>query len=341
MHNSLKIIRPVQIKLMVLFTTLVLSSAHLFAGDPSMQFKSSFDDGVSYVGEGRAYHHLQGTDSVSGFNFPNDLPGKNWLEPDSTAVDSFFAYSVSPSKVADGTYTQYVKTRIDTVIGPEGKLVKALYQEFIKDDPDYVSLSRNSWSLNSRQESLSSIDRLDDLYITYYIKQHLTSEGSTYQLFMEMKTFKKDVGNTYRWGVYMYNATTTPYWYMKGEDYSNWGTPEWPKINKEIPVYQDKWFKVELYWKNRTQEECDAGDVGTVQFAINNKLVFEHHGRTKKDKTSVMWPFKIYGNKGWHWITDFEIWDKPPITSILNPEYTPKSTQSIFTITPGEPGELK
>ncbi len=273
----------------------------------NLLFKSSFNNGV-FVDKTVAWnHHLSGTDAVTNYTFPNDLPGDN--------LEHFFNYVIGDVD----NYFKYANADVVSTIGDDGNATNALYIEFIKDDPNFVSYSRVQYAMYGDILSDDPVQRMNKGYVKYKIKTHLDHNDleSDWRLPIEWKDMDDD---GFRMGLYMYDTnTTTPYWVVKGQYMikGELGDDIWEYQNYEIPVIEDDWFELEVYWYGHPDP-----NVGKLKVAINNQVLFDVTNQTKDanlpDKMFYFMPFKVYGAVGYSWITDFEYWDNSPSNSILH-----------------------
>ena len=272
----------------------------------NLLFKSSFDYNVFVDKTVIWNHHLNGTDTVTNFTFPNDLPG-NFTE-------HFFNYVVGDMD----NYFEYANAEIVNTTY-DGNPINALYIEFIKDDTSFTSYSRVQYVMYGDSLSNDPVQRMNQGYIKYKIKTHLDHNDtiSDWRLPVEWKDMDDD---GFRMGLYIYDSNTpSPYWVVKGQYMINGelGDDVWQFDNYDIPVIEDDWFELEIYWYGHPDSS-----LGKLKVAINGELLFDVTNQTKDpnqpDKMFYFMPFKVYGTVGYSWITDFEYWDVPPLGSILH-----------------------
>jgi len=260
----------------------------------TLLFSSGFD-GITITRSPIADQKLSGTDTVTGDTWNSDLPGNN-------SKDNF-NYVINDYNYWD----TFVDTAIVTTTGYDSNPTEALYIEFIQDDPNQGSLSRvqyNIWGTASG----NATQRLDSMYIKYRIKAHI---DGTQDWWMPIEW--KQEGEHYRFGLYAYGYTD-PHWYIKGEVGTLGGSVDWDEHNYDIPVTQDEWFTLECFWVGSSDPA-----VGQIKIAIDGVILFDMHQRTKLYNEYMYYfsPFKVYGSKGHSWITDVEMWDAPPVGSVL------------------------
>lgn len=318
--QTTKISHPIQVKSFICIILLALFSTNSFSEEPHLLFKSSFDSGT-YIDRSSIHFKIRGKDSVSGFNWDTNLPGDRWYS--NLNIDDV------------ENWRDYVDFSIVNVVGHDGKPTNSLRTEYIQDDPtNEARKTRASWYLRTNDSFPDDINRFRELYWTLWMKIDLQTGGSDWSLPFEWKA----EDGRYRIGLYIANikAGQTPYWALQGQLGTAYSPPtDWYYTNKTIPVEYNKWVKMEMHWRH-------DGSNGFMRVAIDNKILFDHHGRTARDANELFYimPFKIYGAKGWSTRSDFEIWDKAPITSILNPEYEltsqEKKPANVFTIVPGK-----
>ena len=272
----------------------------------NLLFKSSFDYNVIVDKTVIWNHHLSGTDTVTNYTFPNDLPG-NFIE-------HFFNYVVGDMD----NYFEYADAKIVNTTGYAGNPTNALYIEFIKDDTSFTSYSRVQYVMYGDSLSDDPVQRMNQGYIKYKIKTHLDHNDtiSDWRLPVEWKDMDDD---GFRMGLYIYDSnTSSPYWVAKGQYMINGelGDDVWQFDNYTIPVIEDDWFELEVYWYGHPDSS-----LGRLKVAINGQLLFDVTNQTKDpdnaDKMFYFMPFKVYGTVGYSWITDFEYWNIPPTSSIL------------------------
>lgn len=324
MKNNTNTSRLLQIKSIILFIGLVFSSTQVMAADAKLLIKSSFD-GVSVSKSNVWEQDFIGTDSVTGYTWPNDLPGDTGR--------NFFNYVINDYT----NYLAFADAKVVDTTGYNGASTKALYIEYKKDDPTQSSLSRVQYVMWGLGSSSDPVERLDQGYVKYRIKAHI---AGTMDWWMPIEW--KQEGETYRVSLYAYKTNTaTPYWYLKGEVGTLGGGTDWAVENHDVPVPQDEWYTLECFWVGDTDPAK-----GRMKIAINGQVIFDVRNRTKNTNNMYYFsPFKIYGSAGYSWITDFEMWDMPPVTSVLSdnyqpgitpaPDTTPVTTPGSFVISPG------
>lgn len=290
----------------------------------NLLFKSSFDNIV--VDKTVSWnHHLSGTDSVTSFTFPTDLPGDY--------MEHYFNYVVGDMN----NYFDYANAEIVNTTGFDGNPTNALYLNFIKDDTNFISYSRVQYAMYGDSLSNNPVQRMNQGYIKYKIKTHLdhADQISDWRLPIEWKDMDDD---GFRMGLYIYDTNTpSPYWVAKGQYMVNGllGNDVWQFDNYTIPVKEDDWFELEAYW----YANADSS-LGKLKIAIDGQLLFDVTNQTKDpnhpNKMFYFMPFKVYGTVGYSWITDFEYRDIPPINSVLsnNPTLMDENVGTIDNVYP-------
>ncbi len=272
----------------------------------NLLFKSSFDYIVIVDKTVVWNHHLNGTDTVTNFTFPNDLPGD--------FTEHYFNYVVGDMD----NYSEYANAEIVNTTGYDGNPTNALFIEFIKDDPNFTSYSRVQYTMFGDSLSNDPVQRMNQGYIKYKIKTHLDHNDtiSDWRLPIEWKDMDDD---GFRMGLYIYDSnTSSPYWVVKGQYMINGelGDDVWQFDNYDIPVIEDDWFELEIYWYGHPDSS-----LGKLKVAIDGQVLFNVTNQTKDpnnpNKMFYFMPFKVYGTVGYSWITDFEYWNVPPSSSIL------------------------
>lgn len=284
---------------------LVCNSATAIATS-NLIFKSSFDHDVIVDKTLVWNHHLRGVDSITGYSFPDDLPGDS--------QEHYFNYVVGDMD----HYFDYANAEIVSTQGHDGNPTNALFIDFIQDDPDFISYSRVQYAMYGDSYSTDPIQRMNQGYVKYKIKTHLdhTDEESDWRIPVEWKDMDDD---GFRMGLYIYDTNTpSPYWVVKGQYMidGELGEDVWQIDNYDIPVIEDQWFELEFYWLGHPDPA-----LGQLKVAVNGEILFDVTDQTKDpaqpDKMFYFMPFKVYGAIGSSWITDFEYWSAPPAGSVL------------------------
>jgi len=285
-----------------------VSIGSLYAQKTSnLLFKSSFNYSVIVDKSVVWNHHLSGTDQITAYTFPDDLPGDN--------MEHYFNYVIGDVE----HYFDYANAEVVTTTGQDGNPTNALYIEFIQDDPDFVSYSRVQYSMFGNSLSDDPVQRMNQGYVKYKIKTHLDHDDleSDWRIPIEWKDMDDD---GFRVGLYIYDTNTlTPYWVVKGQYMiaGELGDDVWEFENHSIPVTEDDWFDMEVYWYGHPDPS-----MGQLKVAINNQVLFDVTNQTKDpnqpDKMFYFMPFKVYGAVGYSWITDFEYRNIPPLSSVLS-----------------------
>jgi len=284
-------------KLLALLTTLLFLTSCTPASpteppntSPQLLFSSGFEEGVyleppnddTPIGN---YQLIHGTDSETGFSFPVQILG-------ATTGGLHFI---------DDDNFQALENEIQTVIGHDGELTRALY-----------SIERYDLGVTQcPYEILDIVEGREDLYIRYWMK--IDSESLTqpdqWRAIFEWKSKEYASGDGFRLIAFIYtDETGPPYWHWQGD-----ATPEeqiWEIDNKEIPVPQDEWFLTEYYW------HWSEGEDGRALWKINGQVVGDHYGPTTRNSQPIDFIMltQIYGdaNPKYQWVDDIEIWDGIP-----------------------------
>jgi len=300
----------------VLVTTLLLGQSLARAQPAQLVFRSGFNDDVRV--EWYNYgHRLMGTDQVTSFTWPDDLPGDN--------SHDYFNFIVSDP---GSNYLPFVDAKIVDTTGPGGTPVHALYMDFKQDDPNKVSLSRSQYNMVPDRTSSDPVQNLMGMYFRYDVKWDFQGHDQGWQDFVEYKASPSATqgGEVYRISLYIYGLqpNETPYWYLQGQYMEGSAHPaekDWTYANHSVPVPENEWGTLEIHYF-LSQDP----DRGFYRVAFNGQIIFDHHGRT----ITELYPnpvveafnyFKVYcPTPQKAWITNYEIWDKPPAGSVLSDE---------------------
>jgi hypothetical protein len=266
----------------------------------TLLFKSGFEKGVylkmPWNDEGGCwYQDVKGSDNPN-FSWPITL----W---DARGTFQVLVGSKLNSK-------EYIQNKIVTVKGHDGRMTRAMLSKVIKADKNWT---QDPYLITEAKEN-------GDLYIKYWLKfpSHLSKvlgDGSNddgWCTFFEWKT-----AGDYRIAAYVYiNKGINkgkPYWYVHGDNVAkdDYGKYEefWSEENYSIPVPEDKWFQVEFFWHRST------GKDGRFWWAINGKVVADHHGPNKiLEPINRIMLFTVYSAKYplSQYVDDIEIWDGFP-----------------------------
>lgn len=269
----------------------------------TLLFKSGFEPAVALMRptapqSQQWWQILSGRDTTTNYTWSDDLPGSS---------ASKFQYLVGAAqKLSD-----FIETRIDTIIGPGGSQTQALYQAVKKDDPNYTATTRNQYNMYPTDQG-----SLEKAYIKYWIQfqndlDTLMPQNSWRNL-MEWR----ESGDDYRFTLYIIKPKNSNQlaWKLEGQLGVLGSSPiDWTLVNTTIPAPVGKWFLLEVFW-NR-----DSAN-GRVYVAVDGQTVFDKTGRNKKDSKLTVWnPFKVYTDSSflkngsfYQWIDDVEIYSDFP-----------------------------
>jgi hypothetical protein len=187
------------------YCLILISFYSLKAQTSNLLFKSSFNHDIIVDKTVVWNHHLNGTDTVTNYTFPDDLPGDT--------AEHFFNYVVGDMD----NYFEYANAETVNTTRDDGTNTNALFIEFIKDDTAFVSYSRVQYAMYGDDLSSDPVERMNQGYVKYSLKTHLdhTDLESDWRLPIEWKDMED---NGFRMGLYIYDTnTTTPYWVVKGQ----------------------------------------------------------------------------------------------------------------------------
>ena len=309
------------------FLVLTLNFEDSFAAPPppasgtggTLLFKSGFEPNTIIsapyiVGGTDQGQKILGTDSSSGYTWPF-TPG------------SRFGYNVAPaSKLSD-----YIETRIDQVIGPQGSLTYSLYQEVKGDDPTRTgATTRNSYAI--KNDGSGSLP--EQGYARFWVKLQpdlFTVMQDSNAWWTPLEWWSLSDYRTYvSLNQYVDDVTGKPglYWAAQGDfrdPNANAWIKDWKLTDYNVPVPAGKWALFEMFWKRDSVN-------GRFWFAIDGQTVFNHTGRTKDvQPINDFFAFKVYvgtvvlsRGPAYFWIDDFELWtDFPPPPPLQPPTQPP------------------
>ena len=282
----------------------------------SIIFASGFEEGVTLAGPVANpskfwTHALTGTDSETGYTWPTDLPGG--LD----ASQNRFYYYVYINKDLE----DYIRTRIEEVIGRDGEPTRALYMEVRADDPDdEPRVTRNTFNIKVPNESPSE---LDELYVRYWMKLQ-PDLAQNWKKMNVWRTYNEvwEEGLATRISFYIERGPRAPtsnnlYWMLKSDTRPCtqqgcvFEPPHFINISPlEVPL--DEWFLIETYWKH---SETD----GIIWTKINGEEIHRHEGPNSQGEPLTAFNlFKVYTSESfmeegpaYHWVDDVVICRNP------------------------------
>ncbi len=265
---------------------------------PTLLFKSGFEKGVYLVSpwkdeDGCWYQDIQGSDNKK-FSWPITLWGSRGT----------FQVLVDHRRNSK----EYIQNKIVTIEGHDGKQTRAMFSKIIKADKGWT---QDPYLIDDAKED-------GDLYVKYWLKfpanlSKVLGDGSNdddgWCTFFEWKT-----AGDYRVAAYVYvDDKGKPYWYVHGDNVAkdNYGKYKefWAEENHSIPVPEGKWFSVEFFWHRSTRDD------GRFLWALNGKIVADHHGPNKISKPiNRIMLFTVYSGKYplSQYVDDIEIWNGLP-----------------------------
>ncbi len=258
--------------------------------EAQLLFKSGFENNVEIIpnpdSDNIDYDLITGKDLETGFYWPINILGSQ---------DSALHY-------IDDDNRQATHSEIQSIIGHNGNMTKALYSE-----ENY-----NTIYTQNPYEILNITEGKSDLYIKYWMKVDAESihQLDKWRAIFEYKTKDYANGTGYRLIAYIYTDTQgNPYWHFQGD--ANPESPIWEYDNYEIPVPENEWFLTEFYW-----EWSDDDSHGKSLWKINGQTIAQHQGATTRNNKPIDFIIltQIYGdaNPKHQWIDDIEIWNGMP-----------------------------
>jgi len=245
--------------------------------NPTILFKSSFGPGVSldavtkFTDEG-AWQEVIGTDKESGFTWPVD------------ALDSTFTgiQMITKDPVTSLNVSDYAINSIQSVIGPNGKTVNALYQSIKNKEPAGVWGAQSPLIIHRPW----TVGDVTELYISYWYKNpkisfiQLDNEISGANTLVQFQFKTGGYENTWR-GDYRFSTVIKKdvdgsyFWQAHSDNNANGPDPDelyWEAENHDVSVPIDEWYKVEIYWYRSSSNN------GYFWVAINGDTIVDHQG---------------------------------------------------------------
>jgi hypothetical protein len=261
---------------------------------PELLFSSGFEGDVALLDPAGTYEidnfgdykFIRGTDSETGFSWPITVLGGDYY---------------SGLHYVDDDNGQAVESEIQSVIGHDGNMTRALYNE-----EHY-----NTGVTQCPYEILDLTEGDKDLYIKYWIKMDTESftEPNKWRTFFEWKTKDYAAGDGFRLIAFIYtDENGHPYWSWQGDaDPQN---PVWEIFNTSVAVPMGEWFLTEFYW------HWSEGNDGRALWKVNGQVIGDHRGPTTRNSKPIDFIMltQIYGNANpkHQWIDDIEIWNTIP-----------------------------
>jgi len=227
---------------------------------------------------------------ISGGGFPVKFPGWGDIVMSEFQMLSYEYYGITPN-----TASNYFKNEIQTVTGPDGNPVKALY----------------SWKNTAGQQGYNYgfTQEGGDLYHRFWIKYPSTLPSD----FRWTSIFEWKAQSGYRFTTYIYPKSGGGYYYHVQVDNNTLnGTLQkyYTKDDTTAPVPLGRWVLVET-WTHRSH-----GSDGRLAVAINGKIIGDYRGPNygvgdkRLDRLAVV---KNYGTDlNYEWVYGIEDWDAIP-----------------------------
>ena len=264
-------------------------------------FRSGFEEGVivkpPLVRGAQWWQQITGSDN-----------GYPWVTNPLRQFSRIFQYLVPPGENID----EYVETRIDEVIGPDGTPTKALYMAVKKYHPRKFGrswMTRNQLNVRLRPD-------LKQAYSRYWLKFQpdlqtvMTAQGkkSAWRIIMGWGE-----ATDYFFALYIGRLPDSDlFWFAEGRPPQK--KRAWRVENRAVPVPIGEWFLLEVFWKH------SLGDDGRLWVAVNEQTTIDYRGRTKLDDRLTNWNiFKVYTGANsldrgmaYQWIDDVQIYTDIP-----------------------------
>ena len=266
-------------------------------------FKSGFEDGVSlstpFQSGGKWWQKISGADQ--GYNWVSDLPG---------AGNGIIQFMVETQDVPLEELNQYIRSEIQTVIGPDGRSTRAWFMLNVghyTNGPPYYTGQRVCLSASAGNEPP---DDFNEFFTTYHMK--LNPDFATSMIknswYLTVEIWVPD--NTNKLFIIRHSTGGALKWLFEPHT-------DIPLINESAVVPLNQWFKVGIYYKHRTSSD------GIIQIWINDDKIFDYKGSTASSGGGVnaLNFLKAYSNRAnvGHWVDDFIMYDTLPTSPALDP----------------------
>lgn len=267
----------------------MLDPVEMFTCPGKLLFASTFATGVKMapwqVRGAQINQQIVGTDSETGFTWPDDLPGPN--------VKGFQPMVAADTKNPD-SYTR------QSIIPYQDK-GNVLYQEVTRDDPNFQAKSRSNYIMDAPVP--------DQLYMLYEMQlqpnlaEILSAGEKSYNWFQIWETKNApdgivDHNQSYRYGVYLIwrKAQQRLEWVVRAQLYPGHETMEevdW-EYKRGTPLPLGEFFRFGVFYRQRPDSE------GRLFVHVNDEVICDHRGRTMindafADKLNVV---KLYTDVG-------------------------------------------
>jgi len=240
--------------------------AVILAGcDPQPVFKSGFEGvqmGEPYEAPGAQWaQQIVGTDVVSGFTWPDDLPGESDGNRPLVSVTS--------------SLSDYTQLYVTSFLGSDGEPTNALLSIILGDDPTFQALSRNNMILRPAPSTLHEYYLAWDLWLQPNLLE-LASEGGDFFWLgeAEVKHHVDPAGERFRAGLAIcWTQTNGLHWRMESENgvaSHNW---VYRKIDTGVAVKLGEWMRIEWYLKQHPTG-------GRWIISIDGNVLGDHSGQT-------------------------------------------------------------
>jgi hypothetical protein len=234
---------------------------------------------------------------------------------------------IADTPVTSSTLGNYVTNEIQQVAGPDGSLVRALFQNLKQSNAAGPTWGASQNAFMIRRGSVDSGDKTDtgDVYYTYWLKFQPDMEsrlGTTgndnWRVMSEWKTGGLDNSwkGDYRIITHILKSQSGQlYWNTQGDNVANGiSTKEiyWQVTNTTVPVPVGQWFRYEVFW-----HRSSSGD-GRYWAAVNGKVIVDRWGSNmgiyKLPINRIMLTNVYSGGKApiQQWLTGLEIWSGFP-----------------------------
>ncbi|HEY8272810.1 MAG TPA: fibronectin type III domain-containing protein [Pseudobdellovibrionaceae bacterium] len=265
---------------------------------------------------------------------------------------------IADAPVTTSTLGNYMTNQIQQVVGPNGQMVKALFQnvKISTAAPPTWGPSQDAFMIY--RGSVDSGDKTDtgDVYYTYWFKfqsdlrsQLGGGDGRNWRVMSEWKT--GGLNNTWK-GDYriithvVLDGSGRLYWNTQGDNNANGISARqtfWQVQNFNVPVPAGEWFKYEVFWHR------SSGSDGRYWAAVNGQTIVDHWGPNKGvynlPINRIMLANNYSGGKTpcQQWVTGLEIWNGFPCgvgascygkTGTTTPTPTPAPTTGAVLTAP-------